>query len=1387
MPDENTLPVADFSAAQAKSDPSAQALAAAGHAEGLLRDKATIPWFDGQPRQFDRMYIADGRVAALCNFVTDGHESASVYGDWVDGIVTRGVDGSAASFVAGQWLSGGTMVGQTLLSQALADFLPMLDGAPLQVDDCPVLGQGNAWAGAAFDAQHWSVAVSGELALPGLVEPIALRPTSVTLADDVLSFEEPGVAPAAGQLVLAMTLGQDAAPDVTLAMPVALLLDEKIDGAWERASPLWLPTSTGLLRVQQDDVARAPYRFFGESRHVDVRGWFPQLGAAGHARLMLDQSGRKTFSVRKVDGQLLLTLAIDAPALVLVLDGMAVDGRSLDAAQLPPGAAAMARAASLQLVPLHLCGAAASPWQLACNEDIVLTCDAEHTATLTHFTGASNWVLPPEAARNDAPGISPLRTLIPLQADGAAHAFVLRAHSGMLLEPRGGFSKIAPEAFSFGPLASFDPGPGLAREQWSPAVGGDTGEPAVLRALYRMLPPGVASDGAPASFDATRVQPGAAPAGADVAPMVHSADQVAQQQRWAWRPAGKHPELRSEHRSEWPGARFGWSEVQFLLPAAMAAMGAPPTNPALAWGELRSVAGGEYAATRWVRLSDDSLAPLPAMVADGSASALQALADPVIVLTQASLADDEPVQKRWGLAQLQLVERIEHGESTFTLLAGAAKVEIALAGQHGVNRIVLADARTWVVKAALAPAVATATLNRIYLELERRGGRLVVVRGMLGWGATAAFGWNKKGMAAGDPQFHVTERFERTGDVLLRSVEYNGTLARQLRDKQAVELYFWDAVQAPMATTLRVICHYRLLQSSTGLTSICALQDAALTGEGLDLSADIAMLRTNSVTEARRLANPWEPDRRKLYRLLFDTMPAIYSLAGFLRIRSADLDKVVAATLNPTEEARIVPAWFLCDRDVIPCFNTDRALPAPSSATWTAAGALRSGPPAPPKTGLAMQLFTVPLLDWAQCYAATLVGNLGPDAGIPLWVPSPVRVPPTGVLAPEDAPVQDPLRLWLFNPGPRLIAEWPLPDIADADLRRTTAQQQAVQRLWRMGWTREAVLEVPPLVTGAGDVAWLVVASPLQNRGASVAWFGWPLAPGAEYPVDQLPATEQVPHTSSANHASYSLQVAFKHDLPPAAGGVNLVADSGHPGFDNAGPTGLTVRASGIRVGVQHKLAAYGPVGTSAQVASAPLAMPARQHGAALAIDGEWLAWRTETVNLQGAGLAALGDGVLLCSVPAQWSAVQISDSAPGLAWLNGEGNWAAVGASAWMTLAPGAGGTSVIRLRLPARSRWQALAITLRTAAGLTEARTLFPAGGIRLAGVFDADGKLLAFGEEHAFYRAPARPDGTPAEQSLFEWTRESGVALPAHLALGAARVATIDLDGQVVDMAK
>jgi hypothetical protein len=1387
MPDESILPVTDITAAAAWPDPSAQALPAAGHAEGFIRNKATIAWFDGQPRQVDRMYIADGRVAALGNFVTDAHESASVYGDWVDGIVTRGVDGSAASFVAGQWLSGGTMVGQTLLSQALADFLPMLDGAPLQVDDRPVLGQGNAWPGAAFDAQHWSVAVSGELALPGLVEPIALRPAGVTLSGDVLSFEEPGVATGAGQLVLAMTLGQDAAPAVTLALPVALLLDEKIDGVWERASPLWLPTNTGLLRVQQDDVARAPYRFFGESRHVDVGGWFPQLGAAGHARLMLDQSGRKTFSVRKVDGQLLLTLTIDTPALVLVLDGMAVDGRSLDAAQLPPGAAAMARAASLQLVPLHLCGAAASPWQLACKEDIVLACDAEHAAMLTHFTGVDNRVLPPEAARNDAPGISPLRTLIPLRSDGAAHAFVLRTGSGMLLEPQGGFSNIAPEAFGFGPLASFDPGSGLAREQWSPAVGGDTGEPAVLRALYRMLPPGVASDGAPASFDATRVQPGAPPAGADVAPMVHSADQVAQQQRWAWRPDGAHPEQRTEQRSEWPGVRFGWNDVQFLLPAAMAAMGAPPTNPALAWGELRKVAGENYAATRWVRLSDDSLARLPAVAADGAASALQALADPGIVLTQASLADDDVAQKRWGLAQLQLVERIEHGASTFTLLAGAAKVEITLAGQSGVNRIVLADARTWVVKAALAPAVATATLNRIYLELERRGGRLVVVRGMLGWGATAAFGWNKKGMAAGDPQFHVTERFERTGDVLLRSVEYNGTLMRQLKHEQAVELYFWDAVQAPAATTLRVICHYRLLQSSGGLTSICALQDAALTGERLDLSADIAMLRTNGVTHARRLANPWEPDRRKLYRLLFDTLPAIYSLAGFLRIRSADVDTVVPATLNSIEEARIVPAWFLCDRDVIPWFDGDRALPAPSAATWTTAGALRSGPPAPPKTGLDMQLFTVPLLDWTQCYAATLVGNLGPDAGIPLWVPSPVRVPPKSAPAPEDAPVQDPLRLWLFNPGPRLIAEWPLLDNADADVRRTTAQQQAAQRLWRMGWTREAVLEVPPLAAGAGDVAWLVVASPLQNRGASVAWFGWPLAPGAEYPVDQLPATKQVPHTSGGNHASYALQVAFEHDLPPGAGGVNLVADSGHPGFDGAGPTGLVVRASGIRVGVQHKLAAYGPAGTSAEVASAPLAMPARQHGAALAIDGAWLAWRTETVNLQGAGLAALGDGVLLYTVSAQWTEVQISDAAPGLAWLNREGAWASVDVGAWMTLAPGDGGTSIIRLRLPAPARWQALAITLRTAAALTEARTLFPAGGIRLAGVFDDVGKLLAFGEEHASYRAPARPDGTPAEQGLFDWTRESGVALPAHLAATAARVATMDLDGQAVDTVK
>ncbi|TQK03560.1 hypothetical protein [Herbaspirillum sp. SJZ107] len=1385
--------------------------AGAGAAEGLGRGERTIAWFGDQQRQADVVYVADGRIVAL-HGGTDA-AMASAYGEWQDGIVARTTRaGDPARFLAGQWLSSGDLVGGSLLARALERFFPGSgDDLPaLQIDDRAVLGLGGVTGAATLDARHWAAAVAGELTLPGLAEPIALRPALATLQDDVLALEEPGIDPGPGApaslLTLTLALGRDGqpagpAPDrvpaIALESAVALLLDEKLDGAWERPSPLWLPTSGGLLRIEQGDMERAPYLFSSESRNIDVRRWFPALPAGAQARLMLDRSGPKKLSAVDEGHRIVLTLEVRWPALVLVLPGMAIDGRVLPAPRLPPGAAALDQALPLQLVPPHLCGGRASPWQLACGADMRLRWqrpdDGDGPPGLTHFMAHDNWVLPPEAARNDAPGISALRVLVPMLPDGREQAFVLRAEAGsagapaMLLEALGTFGTMAPEALDFGPLAGFDAAAGPFRELWPalPAAPAPAAEPAVLRSVYRMLPPGVAAEGVPASYEATRVRPGApVPAAEPPASAVTAAERPHQTR--AYRPGSQQAEVRHEDATAWPGKRFGWDDRQFLESAGFAEAGLPAPDPALAWAELPAP-GSAATTTRWIRLGDDSLTPLatpvPVPAPGEAAPALWPALWPDIVLETPSLADDDPAQVRWGLAQLAVTERIAGGTSAFTLAAGTARAQVPVEVQHYVNRVVVAGAPATSVVAGIAQAVTTASLNRIYLELERRGGRLVVMRAMLGWSASRAFGLPRKDAGTG-PDFHVTERFERVDGVLRRSAEYNGVLSRQVDVRHAVDLYFWDVLQEEATATLRVICHYRInLGGTRGTTSICALQDAALDGDALDLAADIAILRAPNEAQVRRLSYPWDPDRRKLFRLLFDTAPVAYEFGGFLRVRAAAADNVQMVPVDHSAEARVVPAWFLCDRDLVPWFDGSNALPAAQRDSWTAEGLLRSAPPGEGQGKLAIQLYSVGNFNLSKWYASTLIGTLGEAAGIPLWVPSPVRVPEDGKPPGKEAAADGVLRLWLFNPGPRMVAQWQLPAGTEDGQRLAQGRQDAAQRLWRMGWTREAVLELPR--PGAADqVDWVVVDSPLLNRGASLSWFGWPLAPGAELPQDALPATRQAPQSSAGGQHSFSVQVEFEKDGAPGPGGANLVYRSAYPDIADAVPEGLTFRSAGIRLEVGHKLLAYGTQAPQPLV-TPPLAMPPQVPGGSLRVQGSRLVWQTESVDLAQAGLLALPGGVLLYSVPEQYGELQAAGFPPGLQWQDGAGTWTGVAAGAWLPLAPAAAGTRAIRLKLPAPARWHTLTVTLRKAGGdpAGEIRTLFPAGGTRLAGVFDEAGKLLAFGEESAAYAAPEFAPGSPPEQGSGLWTRETGVTLPPRQAARARRVVTIDLDGRSV----
>ena len=546
-----------------------------------------------------------------------------------------------------------------------------------------------------------------------------------------------------------------------------------------------------------------------------------------------------------------------------------------------------------------------------------------------------------------------------------------------------------------------------------------------------------------------------------------------------------------------------------------------------------------------------------------------------------------------------------------SLIAGPDRVVISLAGKF--------PAEGFGPDPSIGFGTDVSRLTRLFLELERRDGRFQVKCAMLGWSAKKAFG-----MASADGDgLQVTELFERREAELVRTLEYNGVVTTGIVTGPGwnwrAMLYFWDTVvrepaslPAASAQMIRVICHHYFFQPPKkdpefDLTSI---QDARIIGDLaglpgpagiLDLSADIAILPSGEDgTDGAEGRDRWLPERRSLFRLEVDMRSDGYEAIGFLTLRRTAKEE---GTVGVAEEVlgnmpvALIPDWAPVTRDVLPQIAAESRASRPGHAGWLASAGLRSEPAqADDGNGLLVTLNTRDTIKTNRNPKQAC--TLSDREGIPQWVPSPVRIGGTGK---PLARSQNLCRVWIFDPTPRCVAEWPVRSLADLGDAPTPEQSDAAREQFKAalaaapgrcrrilstsGWTRESVLELPDFEP-EGEPQWKVVDSPLLNRGLSGSWFGWPERATA-LPRDPLPLTEQVVQAADPGSQSFAVQVPFQtdrltHDGVDRLWQPKVYADPGSryfrvdPGRSRGGDWRLSFRPGRLRAGAWYEVFAYG-------------------------------------------------------------------------------------------------------------------------------------------------------------------------------------------------------------------
>ncbi|WP_291986744.1 hypothetical protein [Candidatus Accumulibacter sp. ACC007] len=1380
-------------------------------------------------------YVSGGRLQALA-----GADNTTIYGKLEDdGVVARG----EARWVGSEWL----IKRDSLMTQVKTAIGPTaetginVDG--ILIDDAELLGT-SPEPPFENDADDWKAGIVGALVAQVLGSAVAMRPEAMARRNSLVTFSERGVRPEDDDrndfLSVKWNYGEGAAAmqhkETTLESKAALLMDEVADGAWETGQPLWIRSDQGFLRWHSE-ATDLSYHFRSESRSIDITAWLPAGPVGGFARLLLDQSGTKTLIIDTATK--LATLEVKAPAMLVAVPGECCDGQRLAAALLPPDDAdvdgtlcvvsrALCRKDKLCTTALrieHALGGVSAT--------LVVVAEQPAASRSRYFAPSEQWVRPAESAANSPTGIARARVLLPhkLSSEGirlrwaqdlqAENPGDLDWNEATLFESRGvdGSTLVVD-----GPLAKFampsDNRDDYGGERWQPEPElkvETSSEPAVLRAIYRRST-ALGADALEAlpPYAATRVGGSKAP------PRETTRDELRGEdvRLHVYRPAPtKEVQKGRRFTAGAVRARRGWADdINFL------------GRPDLKYGPIDylQLLGDETHACSWIRLSNDTLVPQDGIAAGAGGAAVTSpefydFATSNVQSFSTTLGHEVKQEQTGTLALFELVESLsltEGSPSTFVLnLKEKDKSPIKIWDGPGdvINRLVIAKANPLPPPDEISGSVGDACalilkrLNRLYLELERDGPHFVVRRAMLGWNVHGAFG-----LKATEIGLEVTELFEPVHGRLTRTVEFNGALAVTSSEltsppnRYSLKAFFWAATWTHTdaeKSTIRVICDH-LWQFGGKSLPFTSVQDARCAGGRLDLSADILVLRSSALppTTERGAESRWQPSRRNLFTVVLDAAresigKTSNEFVAFVKIRHVNAPKLEILDAPPLAErdVRIIPDWRTTERDIVPRFSD---LPRPARIrrhTW-----LRSAEGAPHRLGthgtgtVAAELSVVisrttqDLTTIASLAACTLVRELEMAPGIPRWIPSPLQlVRSSTAAAPTPGPASPPramCRLWLFDGPPRMVAEWAATDdpLLDAKLS-----------LRRMGWTREAVLE-EELGTGQDAVTWKIVDSPLLNREASIGWFAWPLKELGDqslkttWPYDVLPRTQQVAQCRARAPRAFAVETAFNHDFDSKSSTHVerlFMADLSEEPDEDAEQVSAEFRSAGLRAGAWHRIVDYAGK-TVTRTLQAPTPLPSPRPEVSLVSQNGKLVWDRQPAHddLITEGERDDGGGrTFQVALPAAaCTGVKVLKSCDDLRVQNSKTKaWEQVDSK--KLYAPNDdGGSRTFNISMPKDQPFKALQLEIYVDGQEKipqERLHLFQGGIERLAGIFDSDRRLQAFGTEELSFR----PDeNAGAVASMVQWWRSAEWQRFARPGVVQAEmtnwyVVTVDIEGQ------